>query len=342
MPKPLLQEVAPTVDENLVGISYSGGGPMFLIELGIAQAFVDLNIIPAAIAGVSAGAIAGTAHAFDPVKGDGIKAAAKALLMLSNRRLGLTKWRMALRVLASLLSRRQLPDSLADNGPLQPIIEGVFRELAQEPGLTLGDFGKDGRPALFIGATDRLTGERCWFPNSVQVADALVASSAIPGVFPPHRMNVDGQDRVFVDGAVVQNQPLSQLVLEANCGTLYACAVGYDGDRLAAPTDALDNVLKCVVINAHAFSRLEQGYVELKFQAAGKGAVHHLHPEGPFEVNDFNFTPDLIQSVMSTACEQTKSAIHEYHWMPPVPALAGAVPVAVTSGPAPGSGAAPM
>src|ERR1700682_266695 len=77
------------VDRKKIGISYSGGGAMVLIELGIANAFVDLGIVPAVITGASSGALAGAAHALDPVGGAGIRMAAAILGGVTNRTLGL-------------------------------------------------------------------------------------------------------------------------------------------------------------------------------------------------------------------------------------------------------------
>ena len=340
MPAPELQQLPADLSEQRVGISYSGGGPLVLIELGIAQAFVDLKIIPAAIAGVSAGAIAGTAHALDPVNGAGIKAAAEALLTLSDMKLGLTRGQMVLKVIIALLSLRRLPNSLADNRSVEQTTEAVFQKLGAQPGLTVGDFGKNGRVPLFVGGTDAEAGERTWFADAVKVADALVASSAIPGVFPPRRITIDGKRRVFVDGAVAQNQPLSELVLTAKCGTLYACAVGYDGEPQAVPSDALENVLKSISIVSHESSRLEQGYLQLMFQQAGKGVAHHIHPEGPFDVQDFNFTPDQIRTVMSTACAQTKNYIQDGRMPPSVPVPVPAPALATVTAPPPNDGGA--
>src|SRR5215471_2605331 len=67
------------VDKRRVGISYSGGGPLVLVELGCAKAFIECGIRPVAIAGVSAGALAGAAHALDPVDGAGIDLACELL-----------------------------------------------------------------------------------------------------------------------------------------------------------------------------------------------------------------------------------------------------------------------
>ena len=326
---PYLTSVPADVDEQRVGISYSGGGPLLLIELGIAQAFVDLKIVPVAIAGVSAGAIAGTAHALDPVGGAGIKAAAKALLTVSDHKLGLTKAEIVAKVLGSLLSAQKLPSGLGDNAPVHDMAEGAFKEVTGRPRLIVGDFGKDSRTKLYIGATDRHQCERYWFPDSAEVATALVASSAIPGVFPPCSMTVSGNDGLFIDGGVAQNQPLSKLVVDEKCGTLYACAVGYDGEAMRDPADALDNALSSVSIITHESSRLEQAYVECKFAQAGKGKVYHIHPDGPFAITSFNFTESLIRDVIDLACRQTKAWITENRLRRPTEpeAVPAAVPV---------------
>src|SRR3979411_733046 len=76
-------------DRKKIGISYSGGGAMVLIELGIAQAFVDLGIGPAVSAGGRAGARGVAVLALDPVAGAGIRRAAAVIGGVSNRTLGL-------------------------------------------------------------------------------------------------------------------------------------------------------------------------------------------------------------------------------------------------------------
>src|SRR5262249_47925578 len=81
---PILHGRTLSVERGRVGISYSGGGALLLVELGIALAFVDLGIRPYAIAGVSAGAITAAAHAIDPIEGRGILAAAKGLELVDN------------------------------------------------------------------------------------------------------------------------------------------------------------------------------------------------------------------------------------------------------------------
>ena len=109
--------------------------------------------------------------------------------------------------------------------------------------------------------------------------------------------------------------------------------------------DALDNALTSITITLHECSRLEQGFVEFKFQQLGKGVVHHVHPEGPFDIKDFNFTADQIKRVMALACQQTKDYIQQQGWMPPgvaAPEPIAPVPVGAASGARPnGAGAGP-
>jgi NTE family protein len=306
VPEPLLYDQTPHVDLGRVGISYSGAGPLLLVELGVARAFVELGIRPDAIAGVSAGAIVGAAHAIDPVGGAGISAAARGLERVTNRSLGLTPGQ----VLARAAWQRTHLQGLGSNESIQDLLVDAFRAVAGRDRLTFDYFGRDGRSQLIVKATDRRTGEGYRFPGDADVADALVASSAIPGLFQPKAIG----DRLFVDGGVVDNQPLSELAL-AGCGTIYACAVGYDGELLQAPTNLVDNFMKSLSITLHAASRLEQAYVEVRM--GGAGVVHHIHPlTVDLPVAGFDFTPAVIAQVTSTACEETKAWIMEHRLLP--------------------------
>ena len=313
MTAPLLQDKTLNVDLHKVGISYSGGGPLLLIELGIAQAFVDLEVIPAAIAGVSAGAIAAVAHALDPKTGEGIRIAAEQLVNVSDHTLGLTLPKIALEA----IWERQHLSALGTNEPIKELLTLAFKSVAGKDQLDVGYFAQPDRPTVILGAADRLSGAPQWFregQGAADVADALVASSAIPAVFPAKRMDVAGQKRLFVDGGVACNQPLSVLALEG-CGTIYACAVGYDGQQLSEPANLIDNMTQSMSIGMHEASRLEQSYVECRMD--GQGVIHHIHPEVPFPVQGFNFDAASISSVMAAARDATKAWITSNNLMPP-------------------------
>jgi predicted acylesterase/phospholipase RssA len=315
MTVPVLQDKVLHVDRQKVGISYSGGGPLLLVELGIAQAFVELGVEPTAIAGVSAGAIAAVAHALDPKNGEGIRIAAEQLANVSDRVLGLTLPQIGLAAVWHL----QHLAALGNNEPIKELLAAAFPPLTGLAELDISYFVQPGRPKVILGAADRLSGEPQWFTKEAgkaDVADALVASSAIPAVFPAKRMQVAGLPRLFVDGGVACNQPLSVLALEG-CGTIYACAVGYDGEQLQEPANLIDNLTQSIAITMHQASRLEQSYVECRMD--GQGVVHHIHPVITFPVHGFNFDSTSIAAVMNDARQATKDWITQRGLLPPAP-----------------------
>lgn len=286
------------VDPGRVGISYSGGGPLVLVELGCAQAFVDACIVPAVITGVSAGAIAGTAHALDPRGGAGIKLARDLLAGVTSSTLKLDLWDEFKRAATQGLHLQ----SLGDNGPIGPIIRRGITERFGIVDPTVGAIGAEGGAALLIAATDRVRGESYWFPPQTPIDTALVASSAIPGIFPWLVVGSDGGSRTLVDGGVVTNQPLTQLAIQ-RCGTIFACAVGYGGGSLPPPTNAVDNAINSVWLMIHQTMKLEQAYVEQKMGKAGK--IHRIHPPTKLPVHGYNFTAAEVEQVIEESRQLT-------------------------------------
>jgi predicted acylesterase/phospholipase RssA len=292
------------VDRKKIGVSYSGGGAMVLIELGIAQAFVDLAIVPTVIAGASAGALAGAAHALDPVGGAGIRMAAAILGGVTNRTVGLGLDQ----VIGRLVLERQNLTSLGDHAPLRGIINDALEEKLGLTNVTIGYFRPPSRPRLMVVATNRLNGRSVWFPAATPIEDALLASAAIPGIFPWQTMRVRGRELTLVDGGVVDNQPLSQLAL-AGCGTLFACAVGYVGGAIPPPTNAINNAVNSVWIAIHQSTKLEEQL--LRERLGTRVDIFHIHPEVNFPVDQFNFTDDLVAEVMEESRRKTVAWLHK-------------------------------
>jgi NTE family protein len=298
----LLEGRTLSIDRRRIGISYSGGGPQLAIELGCALAMVEEGIIPDVVAGVSAGAIAATAHALDPREGRGIRIAIRLLGHVRNRTLKLAWYQVLLRLVHENLRLRSLGDNAA--------VRDLFGQAAAELGLIdfrIGSFRPPEHPKLLVGATDRLNGTQFWFPEETPVGDALVASSAIPGVFPWRVMDVGGSRRVLVDGGVISNQPISQLALEG-CGTIYAIAVGYGGGSAPPPTNAVNNLTQSIWMGMHQSSRLEEEYVRLKI--GDDGVIHHIHPEVEIPLKSYDFTPELVQKAVSESASATRAWLH--------------------------------
>jgi predicted acylesterase/phospholipase RssA len=292
-----LEDVDLNVDRERIGISYSGGGPLVLIELGCARAFVDKGIIPYAIAGVSAGSLAGTAHALDPVKGTGIDLAVELLGQITQSTLQFG----VVPVLERLVSEREHIKSVADHARIAPMIrDGIQKAFGHV--YTMGTFPGAGGPKLMIAATNRLDGTSYWFPDEAPVDQAILASAAIPGVFPWQEMTFSDGRHVLVDGGVITNQPISRLVLEG-CGTLFVCAVGYAGGLSPEPTNAWSNFMPCIDMTIHQASKLEEAYVRCRL--GDQGVVHHIHPDVKTSLGTYNFPPDLIKQVVEESRQLT-------------------------------------
>jgi len=66
---------------------------------------------------------------------------------------------------------------------------------------------EDARVALHVVAADALSGEEILLSNGPAI-DAILASAAIPGVYPP----VAWEPRVLIDGGILNNTPISHAV----------------------------------------------------------------------------------------------------------------------------------
>jgi predicted acylesterase/phospholipase RssA len=287
------------VERRRIGISYSGGGALFLVELGIARAFVARGVLPDVIAGVSSGAFAAVAHGLDPTGGRGIESAARLLGQVDDGTLGLRWWQVALHLL--FVSRR----SLGDPSRLRRLLR---ESLARDFGLRDPRIGDLAEPEVRIGATDRLRGEAVWFPPETPLVDALTASAAIPAVFPWVELRVGGVKRILVDGGVVSNQPLSELVL-AGCGTIFAASAGPFRREMEPPHNLVDNAVGSAYLAVHQGARLEEAYVREVLR--GRGTVLHVQPVLDFPVRHFNFDPEVVREVIDEADRQTREWLIE-------------------------------
>jgi NTE family protein len=291
-------------DPAKIGISYSGGGPLLAIELGIARAFVKMGIKPAVIAGASAGAIAASAHALDVDSGRGIDLAVDQLGHMTNATLKLDPFDFVARVVAERMQLR----AVGDNTPAADMVANVVQQVAGVKNLTLGAFGQPivtggpTTPQVQVVATDVVAEEAYWFGPAAPLTDALVASSAIPGIFPwVSYTEPGGAVRTLVDGGVVENQPLQKLV-DLGCGRIYACAVG--GTPVGTPPQNLiENVLRSINLSMHACSKIEEAFLRSTLPANCR--VIHIHPEVSITLVDFNFTPDLATRAVDEACDLT-------------------------------------
>ena len=147
--------------------------------------------------------------------------------------------------------------------------------------------------ALHVLACDVLSGAEVRLSEGPLV-DALMASAAIPGVFPP----VDRDGRLLMDGGVVDNTPISH-ALELGADTVYVLPTGGPCDLAEPPRGSLGMLLHAVgLMVGHRF------LAETTALAAGADLVV-LPPPCPITVQptDFGHAQELIEQAEAAARE---------------------------------------
>lgn len=181
----------------------SGGGLKGLAHIGVLKALEDRGMRPSLIVGSSMGSmVAGAWAAGMPLD----EMETRALAVRRRDVFRVAHVDMALkRMHAPALYRREPFDAL-----LQTLVgDRTFHDLHYP---------------LLVNTVDLLTGQQVsWgLPGrrTARVADAIFASCALPGVFPPREI----QGHYYVDGAVVENLPV-RVAATAGTGNIIAINV---------------------------------------------------------------------------------------------------------------------
>ncbi len=169
---------------------FAGGGSLGAVEVGMLRELVRAQVRPDLVVGASAGAInaaffAGAPHA------QGVAALQGLWCNIQRRDVMPFAFMSLLRV---LMGRQE---HLVSNGALRRLLQRSLDYQAIE----------DAVLPLHVVASDRVTGTEVVLSRG-PVVDAVLASSAIPGVFPP--IAIDGRE--LVDGGVCSNTPIAAAV----------------------------------------------------------------------------------------------------------------------------------
>jgi NTE family protein len=186
-----------------VAVVLGGGGLKGFAHIGVLQALAEAGITPSLYAGTSIGALIASAVA----AGMPTETMAQHARQLQRRDL------FRLNHLGMLFERRRVP-SIYDGAPLRALCEANVRP---------GTFNDLPVPVL-INTFDVRNGHQVvWgLPGlrDVSVSDAVYASCALPGFFPPGE--VDG--RLCIDGGTVDNLPVQ--IASNDADALIAVDVG--------------------------------------------------------------------------------------------------------------------
>jgi NTE family protein len=209
-----------------IALVLGGGGLKGFAHIGVLRALEERGIVPDLYAGTSIGALIAAAH----LAGSTVAELQARAEVLRKRDL------FRINHIGMLLERMRSPSIYLEE-PLRALCAGAI------PDVTFADLPK----RLFVNTVDVDRGARVvWgLPGleDVSVREAVYASCALPGFFPPGRV----ADRTCIDGGVVDNLPVSvaaqfaDLVIAVDVGSSDqsrrdATSVGFAGIYMRAAT----------------------------------------------------------------------------------------------------------
>jgi NTE family protein len=201
-----------------------GGASFSAAQVGMAKALMEAGHHPDLLYGTSAGALNASWLATDPTL-DGIASLARMWAAVKRRDV------FPVRPWTALMGLAGLKDHLIDHSTFARWLHRTTTLRRLEQGVL----------PLAVVATDLETGEEVLLDNGPAVP-ALLASSAMPGVFPPVRIG----DRWLVDGSIASDAPIGPAV-EAGASRVWVLP-SVPVVPMARPKSALDVLLRSASI----------------------------------------------------------------------------------------------
>jgi len=245
----------------------SGGASLGAIQVGMLQALSERHILPDAVFGASAGAFNAAWVAGDPTLA-GLDELAQ--IWISLRRNDIFPLRPVTGLLGFLGRRSSL---VSADGARSLVARHVrFERLEDAP------------IPLCVIATEVISGKEIALTRGDAV-DAILASAAIPGVFPPVVIN----ERLLMDGAVVNNTPISNAI-DAGATRIYVLPTSYACTLTEAPSSALAVTLQAISL------LVQQRLIEDVKELEGAVDLRVIPPLCPLAIapTDFTHARELI------------------------------------------------
>jgi NTE family protein len=274
----------------MIAFVLSGGASLGAIQVGMLRALYEREIAPELIVGTSVGALNGAYIASRPATLETADALARLWRSLRTFQVFPPN---PLTAMFALLGRR---DHLIPNGGLKAMLAAhlEFTQLQDAP------------TPFSVIATDVRTGRELRLSEG-DAASAVLASSAIPGVYPAVQRG--GTD--LVDGGVSNNTPISDAA-QLGASKIYVLPTGISCELSAPPRSAVAMLIHAItlLVNQRVTEDIET------FSANAELIV--LPPPCPVDVlpSDFSQTDQLMGKGYELASEALSDPDPARHWTP--------------------------
>jgi len=264
-----------------------GGGMKGLAHIGVLQALIERGHRPTRIIGSSVGALVAAAWA-----------GGMGIAKLREIALGLRRKDVFAVAHADMALKRMRSPALFKREPLEHLIQRTVGDLTFQ----------QLDPPVIINTVDLNSGMQVFWGlpglDDIRVADAVFASCALPGYFPPHEIG----GRFFVDGAVVANVPF---VAARALGPEPIIAVDVSASSVLT-ADAQDEGFAGVF--ARATEILMQTLLEQRVRTWTTPPVYYIQPRVE-HVTMFSF--DHLREEIEEGFRATSAALDRNDWPEP-------------------------
>jgi NTE family protein len=263
---------------------FAGGGSFGAIQVGMMHSLAAHGISPDMVVGSSVGALNGAYYAGDPTL--------KGVLQLETIWRGLQRHDVFPVTWLTLLGFIWRRDFLIPHDGIRKLIDDniPYRNL------------EDAKLPVHIVTTDIITGDSVVLSEG-STAEAIVASTAIPGAFAPIRY----KDFYLADGAISSNTPI-RVAVAKGAQRLIVLPTGYACASHAPPVGAVANAL-------HALTLLISRQLVIELEGLDPSIEYFVVPPlcplvgSPY---DFSRTADHIErAILSTDAWLAQSGLEQ-------------------------------
>ncbi|AMP01625.1 patatin-like phospholipase family protein [Collimonas arenae] len=240
---------------------FAGGGSLGAIEAGMLRELIASGVQPDFLVGASAGAINSVFFAFQPHVAGTMRL---EYLWRGIRRQQIMPW-SALSILSAFRSRGS---HLVSSAKLRELLSEHYGSRTLE----------DADLPVYVVATEMKTGNEVVL-SSGSAVDAVLASTAIPGVFPP--VSLGGN--MLIDGGVANNTPISTAI-RLGATRVIVLTTGFTCAERRQPKGALEHAMSALnlLVARQLVSDLERW--------ASHAAIAVVAPLCPLDVSPYDYS----------------------------------------------------